>query len=72
MHMLSFPVVSPGMILTVPLPGTNAWGLDMTMALPLPSDLTGNDIDHAPARDKRSGLDMTVALPFAPDDLKQP
>ena len=35
MHMMSFQVVSLGMILTMPLPGTNAQGLDMTMALPL-------------------------------------
>ena len=35
MHMMSFQVVSPGMILTMPLPGTNARGLDVTMALPL-------------------------------------
>ncbi|KAL4688841.1 hypothetical protein H8959_005093 [Pygathrix nigripes] len=37
------------------------------MALPLPSDLTGNDIDSAPARDKRSG-----PVPTPGSDYGQP
>ena len=35
MHMMSFQVVSPGMILTMPLSGTNARVLAVTMAVSL-------------------------------------